>query len=90
MSIQVRVPDLGDGIESGDVLEILVREGDQIKKDQGIVELETEMRRAAEQLDFERAIALRERVRQLQKRADSDPEPTEERPKSRHSRSRRS
>ena len=55
-----------------------------------IVELETEMRRAAEQLDFERAIALRERVRQLQKRADSDPEPTEERPKSRYSRSRRS
>jgi len=42
MSIQVRVPDLGDGIESGDVLEILVREGDQIKKDQGIVELETD------------------------------------------------
>ena len=42
MSIQVRVPDLGDGIESGDVLEILVREGDQIRKDQGIVELETD------------------------------------------------
>lgn len=42
MSIEVRVPDLGDGIESGDVLEILVREGDQIKKDQGIVELETD------------------------------------------------
>jgi len=42
MSIQIRVPDLGDGIESGDVLEILVREGDQIKKDQGIVELETD------------------------------------------------
>jgi len=42
MSIQVRVPDLGDGIESGDVLEVLVREGDQIKKDQGIVELETD------------------------------------------------
>lgn len=42
MSIQVRVPNLGDGIESGDVLNILVREGDQIKKDQGIVELETD------------------------------------------------
>lgn len=42
MSIEVRVPNLGDGVESGDVLEIMVREGDQIKKDQGIVELETD------------------------------------------------
>ena len=39
---EVKVPHLGDGIESGDVLEILVREGDRIEKDQGIVELETD------------------------------------------------
>jgi pyruvate/2-oxoglutarate dehydrogenase complex dihydrolipoamide acyltransferase (E2) component len=42
MSIEIRVPDLGDGIESGDVLEVLVAEGDQIEKEQGIVELETD------------------------------------------------
>ena len=42
MSIEVRVPDLGDGIESGDVLEVLVAEGDQIEKEQGMVELETD------------------------------------------------
>jgi pyruvate/2-oxoglutarate dehydrogenase complex dihydrolipoamide acyltransferase (E2) component len=42
MSIEVKVPDLGDGIDSGDVLEILVSEGDTIEKEQGIVELETD------------------------------------------------
>ena len=42
MSIEIKVPDLGDGVDSGDILEILVREGDTIRKDQGIVELETD------------------------------------------------
>jgi pyruvate dehydrogenase E2 component (dihydrolipoamide acetyltransferase) len=42
MITEVKVPHLGDGIKSGDVLQILVREGDPIKKDQGIVELETD------------------------------------------------
>jgi pyruvate dehydrogenase E2 component (dihydrolipoamide acetyltransferase) len=42
MSIEIKVPDLGDGVDSGDVLEILVREGEMIRKDQGIVELETD------------------------------------------------
>ncbi len=42
MITEVKVPHLGDGIKSGDVLQILVREGDSIKKDQGIVELETD------------------------------------------------
>ena len=40
--IDIKLPELGDGIESGDVLEVLVREGDVITKDQGIVELETD------------------------------------------------
>ncbi|MDA1049511.1 MAG: 2-oxo acid dehydrogenase subunit E2 [Planctomycetota bacterium] len=40
--IEIKLPELGDGIESGDVLEVLVREGDVIAKDQGIVELETD------------------------------------------------
>ncbi len=42
MSIEVRVPDLGDSIESGEVLEIMVAEGDHIEKEQGILELETD------------------------------------------------
>ena len=42
MSTEIRLPDLGDGIESGDVLDVLVSEGDQIEKEQGILELETD------------------------------------------------
>jgi pyruvate dehydrogenase E2 component (dihydrolipoamide acetyltransferase) len=41
MAIEVKMPHLGDGIESGDVLELLVKEGDVIEKDQGILEIET-------------------------------------------------
>ncbi|MCO6458003.1 MAG: biotin/lipoyl-binding protein, partial [Pirellulaceae bacterium] len=42
MAIQVKLPELGDGIESGDVLQVLVQVGDVIRKDQGVVELETD------------------------------------------------
>ncbi len=42
MPIEIKLPSLGEGIESGDVLEILVKVGDVIKKDQSIVELETD------------------------------------------------
>lgn len=42
MAVDVTVPDLGDGIESGDVLEILVKEGDVVAKDQDVIELETD------------------------------------------------
>jgi pyruvate dehydrogenase E2 component (dihydrolipoamide acetyltransferase) len=41
MPTEVKLPNLGDGIDTGDVLELLVKEGDVIAKDQGIVELET-------------------------------------------------
>jgi len=41
MSIEVKLPNLGDGIDSGDVLELLVNEGDVIAKDQAILEMET-------------------------------------------------
>ena len=40
--IKVTLPEIGEGIESGDVLEVLVREGDVIKKDQDLIELETD------------------------------------------------
>ncbi|MBX3422836.1 MAG: 2-oxo acid dehydrogenase subunit E2 [Pirellulaceae bacterium] len=42
MSIDVKLPDLGDGIESGDVLEIYVTEGEAVTKNQGLIELETD------------------------------------------------
>ncbi|HEV7281190.1 MAG TPA: 2-oxo acid dehydrogenase subunit E2 [Pirellulaceae bacterium] len=42
MAIEVKLPEIGPDIESGDVLDILVSEGDVIKKDQDIVELETD------------------------------------------------
>lgn len=42
MAVEIRLPELGDGIESGDVLEVLVHEGDVIAKEQGLIELETD------------------------------------------------
>ena len=42
MAVEIKLPSLGEGVESGDVLELLVAEGDQIEKDQGIVEMETD------------------------------------------------
>lgn len=42
MAVDVILPDLGDGIESGDVLELFVSEGETVEKDQGLFELETD------------------------------------------------
>jgi pyruvate dehydrogenase E2 component (dihydrolipoamide acetyltransferase) len=41
MPTEVKLPSLGDGVDTGDVLEVLVKEGDVIEKEQGILELET-------------------------------------------------
>ena len=40
--MDVRLPNLGEGAESGTVVSILVKEGDQITKGQTILELENE------------------------------------------------
>ncbi|XZE21471.1 2-oxo acid dehydrogenase subunit E2 [Pirellulaceae bacterium SH449] len=40
--MEIKLPSLGEGIESGDVLEVLVSVGDVVKKDQSIVEMETD------------------------------------------------
>lgn len=42
MATEVKLPELGEGIESGDVLEVLVSEGDVISKNQDIIEVETD------------------------------------------------
>ena len=42
MAVEIKLPSLGDGVDSGDVLELLVAEGDVIEKDQGLVEMETD------------------------------------------------
>ncbi len=41
MPTEIKLPNLGDGIDSGDVLELLVKEGDIVAQDQGILEIET-------------------------------------------------
>ncbi|WP_145100142.1 2-oxo acid dehydrogenase subunit E2 [Rosistilla carotiformis] len=42
MATEVKLPELGDGIESGDVLEIFVSVGDVITAGQDVVEMETD------------------------------------------------
>ncbi len=42
MAVEIKLPDLGEGIDSGDILDILVSEGETISKDQNIVEIETD------------------------------------------------
>jgi pyruvate dehydrogenase E2 component (dihydrolipoamide acetyltransferase) len=42
MAIDFKLPELGENIESGDVVSVLVKEGDQIAVNQGVVELETD------------------------------------------------
>ncbi len=42
MSTQIKLPNLGENIESGDVLSIFVSVGDTIEADQDIVEIETD------------------------------------------------
>ncbi len=42
MTVDFQLPALGEGVESADVAELLVAEGDVVKADQPVVELETE------------------------------------------------
>ena len=40
--VEFKVPDLGENIESADVINVLVKKGDMISKDQGVIEIETD------------------------------------------------
>ena len=42
MPIEMKLPELGENIEGGDVLRVMVKVGDAIKKDQPVLELETD------------------------------------------------
>jgi len=40
--VEFKVPDLGENIESADVINVLIKEGETITKDQGVIEIETD------------------------------------------------
>jgi pyruvate dehydrogenase E2 component (dihydrolipoamide acetyltransferase) len=40
--VEFKVPDLGENIESANVINVLVKKGDVIAKDQGVIEIETD------------------------------------------------
>ncbi|HEY4308283.1 MAG TPA: 2-oxo acid dehydrogenase subunit E2 [Pirellulales bacterium] len=42
MAIEFKLPDLGENVDSGDVLNVLVHEGDTIQANQNVIELETD------------------------------------------------
>ncbi len=42
MTTEIKLPELGENIESADIVNVLVSEGDIIKKDQGVIEIETD------------------------------------------------
>src|SRR3954468_7092606 len=42
MSTEVKLPELGENVTSGDLLKMLVKVGDKIQKDQALMELETD------------------------------------------------
>src|SRR5438270_8923793 len=42
MATEVTLPELGENIESGDLLKLLVKPGDRVEKDQPLLELETD------------------------------------------------
>jgi pyruvate dehydrogenase E2 component (dihydrolipoamide acetyltransferase) len=47
MATEITLPHLGENIDSGDVLSILVSEGDSVEKDQDLLEIETDKATAA-------------------------------------------
>ncbi len=42
MAIEFKLPELGENIASADVLSVLVKAGDKIEKEQGVIEIETD------------------------------------------------
>lgn len=41
MAIDFKVPDLGENVDSGDIVNVMVKEGDEVQVDQSVMEIET-------------------------------------------------
>jgi len=41
MAIDFKVPDLGENVESGDIVNVMVKEGDEVQAEQSVMEIET-------------------------------------------------
>ncbi len=41
MATEFKVPDLGENVDEGDIVSVMVKEGDQIEADQNVMEIET-------------------------------------------------
>ncbi len=41
MAIDFKVPDLGENVDSGDIVNVMVKEGDEIQAEQSVMEIET-------------------------------------------------
>jgi pyruvate dehydrogenase E2 component (dihydrolipoamide acetyltransferase) len=41
MATEFKVPDLGENVDEGDIVKVMVKEGDEIAADQGVMEIET-------------------------------------------------
>ena len=41
MAVEFKLPDLGENIDSGDIVNVLVSEGDEISAGQNVLEIET-------------------------------------------------
>ena len=42
MTVEFKLPDLGEGVHEGQIVRLHVREGDTIKEDQPLMEVETD------------------------------------------------
>ena len=42
MSLEIKLPDLGDNIDSGTVVSVFVNKGDTVEAEQALIELETD------------------------------------------------
>lgn len=52
MAIEIKLPSLSEGVTSGDVLEVFVSEGEEVSKDQALIEIETDKATAMVPSDF--------------------------------------
>lgn len=52
MALEIKLPSLSEGVTSGDVLEVFISEGEEVSKDQALIEIETDKATAMVPSDF--------------------------------------